>query len=138
MIKRVRAEPLFHRTGPLLVRDGDVLNGPSDRSPQNLSDLPHRWSFADQSVSALSWHARIGQQGCGDAGYVFRADQRNDSRILTPRQVDSTLLSNAPADESAHVFVIRRRLEMNSAYLRPVEDAIGQSMLQIAEAGNMR
>src|SRR5215472_11433918 len=135
MIKRVRAEPLFHRTGPLLVRGGHISNRPSDRSRQSFSDLPYGWSFADQSVSALSWHARIGQQGCGDAGYVFRADQRNDSRILTPRQVDSTLLSNAPADESAHVFVIRRRLEMNGADLRPVEDAIGQAILQIAEAG---
>jgi hypothetical protein len=70
-------------------------------------------------------------------GYIFGADEWNDGRILAPGQEDSALLSDAPADKSAHVFVVGRRLEMNSAYLRPVEDAIGQPMLQIAEAGSV-
>src|SRR6516162_4092050 len=138
MIKRVRAEPLFHRTGPLLVRGSHISNWPSDRSRQGFSDRSDCWNFGDQRVNVLGWHARIGQQGCGDTRHVFRADERNHGRILAPRQVDSALLGNAPADKSAYVFVIRWRLEMNSAHLRPIEDAIGQAMLQIAEAGNTR
>ena len=33
MIERVRIEPLLHGISPLLVRDRDVSNRPSDRSP---------------------------------------------------------------------------------------------------------
>ena len=45
------------------------------------------------------------------------------------------MLSDASTDERAHVFVVGWGLEMNGAHLRPIEDAIGQPMLQIAEAG---
>src|SRR5579862_5274609 len=135
MIERMRTEPLLHRIGPLLVRDSHIPNWPSDRSPQSFDHLSYRGSFADQSVRALKRRARIGQQSSGYTGYIFRADQWNHGRILAPRQEDSTLLGDALANKSAHVFVVGWRLDMNSAHLRPVEDAIGQPMLQIAEAG---
>ena len=65
-------------------------------------------------------------------GYVFRTHKWNDRFILAPRQEGGALLGDAAADKSPHVFVIRWRLEMNSAHLRPIEDAIGQPMLQVA------
>ena len=116
MIERMRIEPLPYRIGPLLVRDGYVSNWPSDSSGQNFRHLFHGWSFADQGVPALRRQTRRSQQGSGDPGYVFGADQWNDGRILAPGQEESALLSDAPADKSADVFVIRRRLEMNSAH----------------------
>jgi len=42
-------------------------------------------------------------------------------------------LEYAPADKSAYVFVVGRRLKMNGTDLRPLEDTIGQPMLQIPE-----
>jgi hypothetical protein len=81
--------------------------------------------------------ARIRQQGCGHTGYVFRAHEWNDRFILAPWQEDGALLGDAAADKGPHVFVVGRRLEMNSVHLSPVEDAVGQSMLQIAEAGSV-
>jgi hypothetical protein len=77
------------------------------------------------------------QQSCCDAGYVFRTHEWNDRFILAPRQEGGALLGDAAAHKSPHVFVIRWRLEMDSVHLRPVEDAIGQSMLQISEAGSV-
>ena len=47
------------------------------------------------------------------------------------------MLGDTPADKSSHVFVIRRRLDMNGAHLRPVEDVVGQPMLQIPEGGSI-
>src|SRR5580692_6195304 len=136
MIKRVRTEPLFHRIGPLLVRDSNVSNWPPDRSPQSFGHFFDRGSFADQSVRVLRWRARMSQQSCSDPRYIFCPDERNHRGIRSPRQEDGTLLSDASTDERAHVFVVGRGLEMNGAHLRPIEDAIGQPMLQIAEAGS--
>jgi hypothetical protein len=137
MIERVKIDPLLHRIGPLLVRDCHVSSRPSDGSLESFGHLSHCWSFADQSVRALKRRTRIGKQGCGYTGYVLRADEWNDGRILAPRQEDGAFFGDAPTDKSAHVFVIGWRLEMNDAHLRPVEDAISQPMLQIPEAGSM-
>src|SRR5258708_38911851 len=52
---------------------------------------------------------------------------------MTPRQENGILLGHASADQSAYVFVIRRCLKMNGPNLRPVEDTIGQPMLQISK-----
>jgi len=41
MIERVRIDPLFHRIGSLLVRNGHVSNWPSDCSPQSFGHLSH-------------------------------------------------------------------------------------------------
>src|SRR5215469_15197872 len=137
MIERVRIDPLLHRIRPLLVGDGDVSNWPSDSSPESIDHLSYSQGFSKQSVCALRGGARICQQCCGHTGYVFGADKRNDSLILAPWQEGCALLGNAAADKGPHVFVVGRRLEMNSSHLRPVENAIGQSMLQIAETGSM-
>lgn len=137
MIERVRIDPLLHCIGPLLVRDCHVSNWPSDYSRKSLDHLSHCWSCADQGVHALRRRTGISQQGYGYTGYVFRADEWNDGSILTPGEEGGALLGDAPDDKSAHVFVVGRRLEMNSSNLRPIEDAIRQPMLQIAEAGCM-
>ena len=62
--------------------------------------------------------------------------QGNDGRILSPRQKDGALLGDAP-DKSAYVLIVGWRLEMNSTHVCPVENAIGQPVLQIAEAGSV-
>jgi hypothetical protein len=36
--------------------------------------------------------------------------------------------------QSPHVFIVRRRVQMNRSHLCPIEDAICQSMLHIAKA----
>src|SRR5215472_2269175 len=137
MIERVRIDPPLYRVGPLLVRDCHVSNRPSGCSCESFRHLSHRRSLADQGVHTLRRSTRILQQSGGNVGYIFGTYEWDDGRILAPRQEDSALLGDAPADKSAHIFVVGRCLEMNSAYLRPVEDAIGQPMLQIAEAGGV-
>src|SRR5262249_35269521 len=97
--------------------------------------LSYCWSFADQRVRVLKRYARIGQQACGHAGYVFRTNERNDG--FFPAKENGVLLGNASANESAHVFIVGWCLEMNCSDPRPIEDAIGQSMLQIAETGSV-
>src|SRR5215469_2790911 len=136
MIERVRVDPLLHCICPLIVGDCHVSNRPSDRSPKSFGHLSHRRRFAHQSVRTLKRRTRIGQDGCGYMGYVFRADEWNDRRILAPWQEHSAFFSDASANKSTHVFVIGWCLEMNGAHLRPVEDAIRQPMLQIAGAGS--
>jgi hypothetical protein len=105
--------------------------------PGSFDHLFNRRRFADQRVHALRRRTGIRQQGCGYAGYVFRAHEWNDGLILAPRQEGGALLGNASTYKSAHVFKVGRRLEMNSVHVRPVENAIGQPMLQIAKAGCM-
>ena len=70
-------------------------------------------------------------------GYVFGTHEWNDRLILAPRQEGGALLGDVSADKSPHVFVVRWRLKMNSSDLRPVEDAIGKPMLQVAQAGSV-
>ena len=137
MIERVRVDPLLHRIGPLLIRDGHVSDLPSDGCAESFDHLSHRRRLADQRIHTLLRRTRTSKQGCGYTGYVCRADEGNDGRIRTPRQEDGALFSNAPTDKRAHVFVIGRGLDMNGAHLRPVEDAVSQPMLQIPEAGSM-
>src|SRR5215472_16588703 len=137
MIERVRIEPLLYRIRPLFVGNWNVSNRASDGSPEGVDHVFYCWGLANQGIHALRRHASIRQQSCCDPGYVFRTHEWNDRFILAPRQEGGALLGDAVADKSPHIFVIGWRLEVNSVHLRPFEDAIGQSMLQIAEAGSM-
>ena len=137
MVERVRIEALLYRIRPLLVGNWDVANRASDRSPESVDHVSYCWGLTNQGIHALRGDASIRQQCCCNTGYVFCAHKWNDRFIFAPRQEGGALLGDAATDKSPHVFVIRWRLEMNSSHLRPVEDAIGQSMLQIAEAGSV-
>src|SRR5262249_22127810 len=134
---RVRIEALLYRNRPLLVGDWDVSNRASDGSPESVDHVSYCWGLANQRIHGLRGDAIIRQQCCCYTGYVFCAHKWNDRFILAPRQEGGALLGDAAADKSPNVFVVGRRLEMNSSHLRPVEDAIGQSMLQIAKAGSV-
>ena len=115
-------------------------------------DLPHN-RFND---------GKTDRQGRFWAGTLYDPDEskatgglyRLNTDLTCTRMVDRIYASNGlafrrrgehpgvavgdiAADQSTHVFIVRRRLNMNSPDLRPVEDAIGQPMLQIAEAGSV-
>lgn len=50
---------------------------------------------------------------------------------------DSALFGDAPRDQSAQILIIGRRLEVDSAALRPIEYAVGRHVLQIAETRSL-
>src|SRR6266705_2251384 len=133
MIDRVRIDSLLHCLSPLLVGDRNISNWPPDCPSESFDNFPHCWSFAHHRVSILRRHSGVSQKGGGYAGYIFRTGERNDVLVIAPRQECGILLGYAPADQSAYVFVIGRRLKMNGPNLCPIEDAIGQPMLQIPE-----
>src|SRR5262245_5164552 len=97
MIESVRVDTLLHRIGPLLVRDCHISNRPSDGSRESLGHLSHCGRFANKRVRTLKRRTRISKQGCGYTGYVFCADEGNDSFILAPRQEGGALLGDAAA-----------------------------------------
>ena len=137
MIERMGIDPLLHCIAPLLVRDRDVSNWPPDRAPEGFNHPSYCWGFADERVNALGRGTKISQQSCTYTGNIFRADEGDNGRILSPRHEDGALLGDAPADKSAYVLIVGRRLEVNSSHLRPIKYAIGQPVLQVAEAGSV-
>lgn len=137
MMERVRVDALLHGFSPLLVGNRHIANRPPDRPAQSFNDLPHGWSFVHERVYGLGGQARAGQKSGGYAGHVFGTGERDNGIAIAPRQERGVLLGHAPADKSAYVFVIGRRLKMNGPHLRPVEDTIRQAMLQIAKRGSV-
>jgi hypothetical protein len=135
VIEGVRIETLLYCPSPLLIRDLDIPNLPPDRFAQSRDNFPHGWSCAYQRINVLRGKAGVCQESCSHAGYVFRAGEWNDGLAIAPGQERGILLGHAPAHKRAHVFVVGWRLQMNRADPCPVEDAIGQPMLQIAERG---
>src|SRR5229473_4595787 len=137
MIERVRIDSRPHCLSPLLVCDGYIANGPAHHPTESFDNIPHRWRLVHHWVNILGRQAGACQESCGHAGYVFRTGERDDGLFIAPRQKSSILFGDSTADQSAHVFIIGRRLDMNGPNLRPVEDTIGQPMLQIAERGGV-
>lgn len=133
VIEGVRIEMLLHGVGPLLVRDGHISDRPPERLGESFDNLAHGWSFAHEQVYVSGRQAGTGQKSCGHAGYIFGAGQGSDGVTRAPRQECGILRGHAAANQRADVLVIERRLNMNGPDLRPVEDAIGQPMLQISE-----
>jgi len=137
MIERVRIDSLLHCPNPLLVRNRYVADLPPYRFTKGFDNFPHRRRFTHEGVHALGRQTGIRQEGCRNAGNIFRTGEGNDRRLVAPRQEGGILLGYAATDESAYIFVIRRRLKMNGANLRPLEHAIGQAMLQVSEGGSV-
>src|SRR6185312_10666411 len=136
MIERVRIEPLLHSLSPLLVRDRYIADRPPYGVTKGFDNFPHRRRFTHDGVYILGRQTGIGQKGCRYPRNIFRTGEWNNRRLIAPRQEGRILLGHGPADESAYIFVIRRRLKMNSPDLRPIENTIGQPVLQVSEGGS--
>src|SRR6185437_3745445 len=137
MIERVRIDSLLHCLSPLLVRNRYIADRPPYSFAKGFDNFPDRRSFTHDGVYILGRHAGISQEGCRYARNIFRAGEWNDRRFVAPRQEGGILLGHAPADERAYIFVIRGRLKMNSPNLGPIENTIGQPMLQVSEGGSV-
>ncbi len=133
MIECMRIHSLLHCFRPLLVRDRHIANRPPDSLAKRLDDLAHCWSFAYQWVYRFGGQVGACQKSCCDSGYVFGAGERNNSISIAQGQERCTLFGHTSADERTHIFVIGRRLYVNCSNLSPIQNSIGETMLEISE-----
>ena len=129
MIDSVGIDSFPRGFGPLLIGDRHILKGPSKHLAEGFDDLVHSKSLGHQRIHVLLRQADAGQEGCGNKGDVFAAGKRKGGLSITPRQQYRVFLRDGAADQRAHVLVVRRSLNMDSANLCPIENPIGETVL---------
>lgn len=132
MVGRMWVGSLLHYVGPLVIGNWHICEGTPKHFAEGLDYLLHRESLAHHWICPLRRLTIAAQEGRGDPGNIFATGKRKSCVAIAPGQEDCVLFSDGAADQCAYVLVIRWSLNMNCSDLCPIENSIGQTVLQVS------